>query len=69
MVKKIRTCVACGKSETDSDNENEEEIKEILKKYHIDESLDVSLDSDILQYASQKGNPNDDPLLYFAINN
>ena len=46
MVKKIKTCVACGKSETDSDNENE--IKLILKKAHKITELNISIDEDIL---------------------
>ena len=44
MVKKIKTCVACGKSESD----NEEEIKIILKKAHKITELNLSIDSDIL---------------------
>ena len=48
MVKKIKTCVACGNIETDSDSENREEIKQILKKAHKISELNVSIDSDIL---------------------
>ena len=44
MVRKLKTCVACGKSESD----NDEEIKQILKKAHKISELNVSIDSDIL---------------------
>ena len=44
MVRKIKTCVACGKTESD----NEEEIKEILKKAHKITELNISIDEDIL---------------------
>ena len=44
MVKKIKTCVTCGKTESD----NEEEIKEILKKAHKITELNISIDEDIL---------------------